>query len=214
MTHLRIISIDELKKALPGYAPERADEFQEESAKLANKLLETELKTMKNENLPIVLMCGGSASGKTEMIEKFLTEDFEGIVFDSTLSTIEGTQNKLRTIKNSGNITHVNLVLPAPYDDFTRPFCVFHSRERKIPVKRFYETHSGSREVALWIAENCEDVILRIFENTYDPKDIAEDTLPFAEIEFESKAQKVAFLRKIQYTTVQIQSFLKIHEKA
>ena len=36
---LKIISIDELKKALPQYSPEKADDFHIESAKLADKLL-------------------------------------------------------------------------------------------------------------------------------------------------------------------------------
>lgn len=212
MNTLKIISIDELKKALPGYTPEKADEFQEQSAKLANKLLEKELKTIRNQELPIVLMCGGSASGKTEMIEKFLAEDFEGIVFDSTLSTIEGAQNKIRTIRKSGNVPYVNLVLPAPYNDFQRPFRVFSGRERKIPEARFYETHSGARAVALWIVENYSDVVLRVFENTYDPNDIKEDKLPFAEIEFESDDQKMAFLRQIQYTMTDIKSSLRNYE--
>lgn len=212
MEHLKIISIDELKKALPGYTPERADEFQAQSAKLADKLFEKELKSVKNEHLPIVLMCGGSASGKTEMIEKFLAEDFPGIVFDSTLSTLEGARNKLRAIRRSGNVPYVNLVLPAPYNDFSRPFHVFHARERKIPVERFYETHAGARKTALWIAENCLDVTVRVFENTYDPHDTAEDMFPFSEIEFKTSGDLMDFLRGIQYTEREIRSFLSGHE--
>lgn len=212
MDNLRIISIDELKKALPDYAPEQADEFQKQSAKLADKLLEKELKKIKNEGLPIVLMCGGSASGKTEMIEKFLAEDFEGIVFDSTLSTTEGARNKLRAIRKSGNKPFVNLVLPAPYHDFLRPFRVFHARERKIPEKRFYETHAGSRRVALWIVENCQDVTVRIFENSYDPHDPSEDMFPFSEIEFKTPRDLIGFLKGIQYTEADIRSSLSSNE--
>lgn len=212
MNLLKIISIDELKKALPGYTPERADEFQEQSAKLADKLLEKELKSIKNQQLPIVLMCGGSASGKTEMIEKFLAEDFKGIVFDSTLSTLGGAQNKLRAIRKSDNTPYVNLVLPAPYNDFSRPFQVFHARERKIPEERFYETHSGARKVALWIVENCPDVTVRVFENSYDPHDTEEDMFPFSEIELETPRDLIDFLKGIQYTESEIQSSLSNHD--
>lgn len=212
MNLLKIISIDELKKALSGYTPDRADEFQAQSAKLADKLFEKELKSIKNEQLPIVLMCGGSASGKTEMIEKFLAEDFKGIVFDSTLSTVEGAQNKLRAIRKSGNKPYVNLVLPAPYNDFSRPFHVFHGRERKIPEKRFYQTHSGARKTALWIAEHCPDVIVRVFENAYDPHDTAEDMFPFSEIEFKISGDLMDFLKRIQYTECEIKSSLSSHE--
>jgi hypothetical protein len=208
MNLLKIISIDELKKALPGYAPERADAFQEQSAKLANKLFEKELKSIQNEQLPIVLMCGGSASGKTEMIEKFLAEDFKGIVFDSTLATEEGAKNKLRAIRKSGNKPYVNLVIPAPYNDFSRSFHVFHGRERIIPEERFYQTHSGARKSALWIAEYCPDVVVRVFENSYDPHDTAEDMFPFTEIEFEKAKHLIEFLRGIQYTEDEIKSSL------
>jgi hypothetical protein len=115
---LKIISIDELKKALPGYAPEKADIFHIESAKLANKLFDQELKKIKNQE--VVLMCGGSASGKSEFIEKFfITEKFEGIIFDSTLANIEGTKIKIKEIKKSGNVPIVCFILP---DDLrTRP---------------------------------------------------------------------------------------------
>jgi hypothetical protein len=97
---LKIISIDELKNALPGYSPQKADDFHSESAKIANKLFDQELRKIKNKE--VVLMCGGSASGKSEFLEKFfIPEGFDGLIFDSTLSKIDGTAIKIKQIKKS-----------------------------------------------------------------------------------------------------------------
>lgn len=82
-----IIDIDEIKKYIPGYTPEKAAEFHTQSAKIADKIFEMGLKERTNRN--ILLMCGGSASGKSEFLAKFLPEDFEGLVYDSTLSHTE-----------------------------------------------------------------------------------------------------------------------------
>jgi hypothetical protein len=65
----KVISIDEKKESIKGYSPKDANKFHIESAKTANKKFDQELKKIKNKN--VILMCGGSASGKTEFIEKF-----------------------------------------------------------------------------------------------------------------------------------------------
>ncbi|NBV06417.1 MAG: hypothetical protein EBS06_04165 [Proteobacteria bacterium] len=65
----KVISIDEEKEFLPGFSPENADSFHLESAKIANKKFDQELKKVKGKKA--ILMCGGSASGKTEFIESF-----------------------------------------------------------------------------------------------------------------------------------------------
>jgi hypothetical protein len=162
---LKIISIDELKKALPGYSPEKADDFHTESAKIANKLFDQELKKIKNQE--VVLMCGGSASGKSEFIEKFfITEKFDGMIFDSTLSKIDGAEIKIKQIKKSQNTPIVCFILP---DDLRRCFAAFHKRDRKIPEGRFYETHCGAREVALWINKNYPEIEILIYQNLYQP---------------------------------------------
>ena len=196
---LKIISIDELKKALPGYSPEKADDFHIESAKLADKLFGQELKKIKKKK--VVLMCGGSASGKSEFIEKFLTKDFEGIVFDSTLSNKDGAKIKINNIKKSGNIPVICLILP---DNFRRCFSAFNKRDRKIPEARFFETHSGCREVALFLLKEYEEIEFLIYQNSYQPKNIDEDELVFSEIKFEGKKEMILFFKQIQFSKEEI----------
>lgn len=139
-----IIDIDEIKTFLPGYTPEKADIFHSDSAKIANILFDEAIAKKKNEI--IIIMCGGSASGKSEFLAKFLPEDFSGIVFDSTFSTKEGAKIKIRNIQKSKNIPVVYFILP---NSLSRSFLAFHKRARKIPEYRFFETHSGSRKVVL-----------------------------------------------------------------
>lgn len=199
-----LISIDELKKALPGYAPQLADDFHIESAKLADKLFDVEIKKIKNKK--VVLMCGGSASGKTEFIEKFLTQDFDGIVFDSTLSKIEGAEIKIRKVKKSGNVPIVCLILP---DNFRRCFSAFNKRDRKIPISRFFETHSGARKVVLYLAKKYEEIEFLIYQNSYQPDNKEEDQLTFSLIEFKTKKEMLYFLRKHQYSKPKIKKFIE-----
>lgn len=202
---IKIISIDELKKALPGYSPEKADEFHVESAKLANKLFSQELKNIKNKK--VVLTCGGSASGKTEFIEKFfIAEEFSGIIFDSTLSKIEGTQIKIKEIIKSGNEPIICFILP---DNLKRCFAAFNKRDRKIPELRFYETHSGAREVALWVAKNFPEIEILVYQNSYQPKNLEEDQLSFAIVEFDNKNELVGFLEENQISKKEIKKLIE-----
>ncbi len=201
---LKIISIDEIKKCLPGYSPEKADDFHTESAKIANKLFDQELKKIRGKK--IVLMCGGSASGKSEFIEKFfIAEDFEGIVFDSTLSSLEGAEIKIKNIVKSGNIPIICLILP---DNFRRCFSAFNKRDRKIPEFRFYETHSGARKVALWVAQNYQEVEILVYQNSYQPNNLEEDQISFQIEKFISKKEMIDFLLDNQYSEKEINDLI------
>jgi len=201
---LKIISIDEIKKCLPGYSPQKADDFHVESAKIANKLFDQELRKIKNKK--IVLMCGSSASGKSEFIEKFfIAEDFEGIVFDSTLSSLEGAEIKIKNIVKSGNIPIICLILP---DNFRRCFSAFNKRDRKIPEFRFYETHSGARKVALWAAQNYQEVEILVYQNSYQPNNLEEDQISFQIEKFISKKEMIDFLLNSQYSEKQINNLI------
>ena len=202
---LKLIDIDGIKKALDGYRPDIADKFHTESAKIADRLCDEELKRLKGKNSQIVFMCGGSASGKSEFIQKFglLLQDFDGFVFDSTFSTIAGAEIKIKKVIKSGNIPIIYLVLPK---DINRAFKAFHERERKIPIERFFETHSGSRRTALWVAENFSDVQIFVYENQYDKTAANEDHLLYEEVLFDSREELIDFLRTIQYTETDIKA--------
>lgn len=61
-----IISADEIKKQLPNYSPDKAETFHQESARMADKLFSKSLK--KTPYKQVILLNGGSVSGKTEFL--------------------------------------------------------------------------------------------------------------------------------------------------
>lgn len=207
----KIISIDDEKESLPGYSPEKADDFHTESARSANKKFDQELRKIKNKE--VVLMCGGSASGKTEFIAKFCPtegENFEGLVFDSTLPSEKGAEIKIKNIKKSGNIPVICFVLPF---SLTRCFRAFHKRDRKIPESRFFETHSGARKVALWIAKNHPEIEILIFYNHLseeipDENFSDSDGFGFTKISFDNRNEMISFLEKEQCSEEEIKALI------
>ncbi len=171
-------------------------------------------------------MCGGSASGKTEFIAKFCPTESEnpsgeisGIVFDSTLPTEEGARVKIKKILKSGNAPVICFILPF---SLTRCLKAFHERDRKIPESRFFETHSGARKVALWIAKNHPEIELLVYYNRLiseaEKSDgdlqiaVSENGLGFVAISFDNKNEMISFLEKEQCSEEEIKALI-INEK-
>jgi len=77
-----IISADDIKKTLLGYVPEKSEFFHRESAKLADVQFAAALKDRPEKT--VVLMAGGTASGKTEYVSAYLQKR-RVIIFDGTL---------------------------------------------------------------------------------------------------------------------------------
>jgi len=192
------ISIDDQKKRIPGYKPEEAEKYHRESAKSADTLFVHALK--EDPSTTVILLCGGSASGKTEFCSEYLTDE-QAIVYDGTLSSVHGAEVKLRNVKRAHKKAIVIAVLP---DDIKRSFGAFLLRDRQFSDKHFYRTHVGARKTLLWIAENSPDTEIRLYESTYKRG----SSLSFDTLKFNTKAELVAHLRAIQYTEEQIISLI------
>lgn len=91
-----LISADEIKKRIKGYDPEKSEKHHSESARIADDDFKNALQTV--QGCDVILMNGGSASGKTEFISEYL-DSYLGIVFDGTLSTAEGARTKIKNMK-------------------------------------------------------------------------------------------------------------------
>lgn len=188
-----LISADEVKKTFEGYHPSKVEKFHTRSAKVADKMLEASLK--KNPEKEVYLMCGGTASGKTEFLSEYLNA-FDGIVFDGTLATPEGARIKIRKIQKAKKIPIICAVLP---EDLHVAFTAFLHRDRKFSDAHFYKTHSGARKTLLWVTENMPEVELRLYRSSYIDKKMI-----FKDLIFENHIQKIEFLRKIQYTEEEV----------
>lgn len=185
-----VISADELKKQIPNYSPEKAEEFHRESAKHADKLFSEELKKSKYKS--VILLNGGTASGKSEFLSGRLRNK-RCIILDATMATELGAQNKLRQVFKARKKPIIYAVIP---DDLKRAFDAFLHRDRKFSDNHFYKTHSGSRKTLLWIAENYPQVQINIVESSYTPS----QALQFAIIEFDDRQHLIEHLTGLQMT--------------
>jgi hypothetical protein len=137
-----IIEVDEYKKKVPGYDPERSEDFHSESAHLADRDFIKHLRMGKYNE--IIFMAGGAASGKTEFCVSYLMGDGV-LVYDGTLKNFDGFQVKLKNIKRyAKNNPSIKVILIIP-DDWKQAFEIFLKRERKMEVITFFDTHVRSK---------------------------------------------------------------------
>ena len=191
-----IISADKIKESLPGYNPKRSDLLHRKSAKLADKDFKRAVKT-RLENI-VILMAGGTASGKTEYVSAYL-ESREVIVVDGTLPTFEGAKIKIRNTLKAVKEAEVHLVLPHSWHD---AFFAFLNRERQFPESNFYRTHSNSRKTVLQVAKEYPNIPVKIFVSRADPVDFK--TMLFDEIILKNRDELIEYLQKNQYTEADI----------
>ena len=194
-----VISADEIKKGLPEYSPDKAEQFHRESTKRADIAFESTLKQSRLDE--VILLCGGAASGKTEFLETHLINR-ECIIFDATLSTLEAAKNKISKARKSRKKIVIYGVIP---DDLKRAFLAFLNRDRKFKDTHFYRTHAGSRGTLLFIAKSYDDVEVNIIESSYTTN----QKFQFNRYLFENKQQLIDFLTNLQMTEDDIISQLE-----
>lgn len=194
----KVISSDEIKKTLPNYSPDKAGEFHTMSARQADKIFDRELKI--NPSSYVILLNGGTASGKTEFMSTQLSKK-RGIIFDATLYTILGAETKIKKILKKNKSPIIYAIIP---DNLRRAFIAFLNRDRKFSDKHFYETHSGSRSTLLWIAQKFPDLELHIIESKYTKN----RELEFSELKFSNNEQLISYLTSIQISEDDIISYV------
>ncbi len=188
-----IISADDIKKSLQGYDPMHSDVLHRESARLADKAFEKALKTCKEKK--VILMSGGTASGKTEYVSAFLASK-SVIVFDGTLPSLEGAKIKIKKAVKAGKKVEIHGVMP---DDLITAFIAFLNRDRKFPPEHFFRTHSACRKTLLEIAREMPDVTIKVFfsESIINKEQI--DT-KFTELSIPNRGVLIEYLEQNQYT--------------
>ena len=189
-----IISADEIKTDLPNYNPSKAELFHGTSAKIADKQFQRTIKEDQSDK--VILLSGGSASGKTEFMVTQL-KDETCIILDTTLPTETGAKIKIRSVQKLNKQVVIYAVIP---DNLTRAFIAFLNRDRKFKDDHFYRTHSGSRRTLLWIANNYPDVEIVIIESSYTSRRV----LQFDKIPFPSKEELLQYLKSIQMSEADI----------
>jgi hypothetical protein len=188
-----IISADELKKNLPGYSPEKSEAFHHDSARLADKQFAQAMK--KRPESLVILMSGGTASGKSEYVSAYLANR-ETIVLDGTLPTFAGAEIKIKKATKRGKVVEIHCVLP---ENFIVAFVAFLNRDRKFASSHFFSTHSSTRKTVLKIAEEFPDITIKIIISKVDQTN-KKTIMNFREVEFMSRDDLIEFLHHEQYT--------------
>ncbi len=183
-----IVSIDEYKEKINGYTPNKAYEFHTMSAKMADIDFSKIIKNHKYKK--VILLSGGSASGKTEYLYTYLTDE-NAIIYDGTLSTIEGAKIKIKKCLKNHKTVELHFIIP---DDFKRAFAAFLNRDRKFDDIIFYQTHSGSRTVILWVAKNFPQISIKIIESSYK-----KEKMKYKISKFRNRNQLLEYIKKLQY---------------
>ncbi len=160
-----------------------------QSAKRADKAYLNAIKSSLCEE--VILMSGGSASGKTEFMSEYLA-DKPSIILDGTLPTFEGARIKIRVAQKYGKKVRIVAVWPA---DLKVAFAAFLQRERKFPDEHFYSTHAQSRKALLEIAQSELKVEISLYENI-----INTNGLLFFLYRFDNRQQLIEELQDGQYT--------------
>lgn len=187
-----IISADEIKKTLPGYDPSHSEDYHKESARLADKAFETAVRERAEE--VVILMSGGTASGKSEYVSVYLTKR-PCIVLDGTLPTLDGARIKIRKALKAGKRVEIHAVLP---DDFRIAYIAFLNRDRKFSDEHFFRTHSQSRKTLIEIAKAFPEVDVQLVFSEYNQKE--DMTMRFTQLIFWNKDRMIEFLELSQYT--------------
>jgi hypothetical protein len=187
------ISADELKKRLPGYTPSKSEAYHQESAKLADKQY---AEAMKGHAEPLViLMAGGTASGKSEYVSVYLQNE-NAIVVDGTLPTFAGAKIKIRKAVKAQKRVAVHCVLP---ESFLVAYVAFLNRDRKFSDEHFFRTHSATRVTVLAIPEQFPNIsITIIISSIHYEKGIA--NMSFREVSLPNHSALIEFLQQEQYT--------------
>lgn len=188
-----LISADDLKETIPGYDPKKSHMVHVESARLADAQYDETIRT--SEFNQVVLLSGGSASGKTEFMSEYLL-DKPLIIVDGTLPTLEGAKIKIRKALKRGKRVKIIAVWPA---DLKVAFAAFLQRDRKYPDEHFYRTHSQSRKTLLELAQTDLNIEIEVYENHFD-----EEGLVFYQYTFDDKAHLIEELKDNQYTEEEI----------
>lgn len=132
-----ILSSDGIKDLTGDYAPENHPIY----SQATKQLFEQEVP--QNPHPTVKFTAGGPGSGKTDFLLPSMSKDFNGVIYDSTLSDYKTLQDRLATTKAAGKTPHVYGIVPDTA--VARHFADVRGEQtgRVIPQDFFDKTHKG-----------------------------------------------------------------------
>lgn len=154
-----VIDSDRVKETMPGYTPDRAPEFHEESSRIATRAYQDALQDPEYTN--VELMAGGSGSGKSEVYVNANLNKADTILFDGTLADINKARSKIDEAIAAGKEVSIKAVY-APIKDAWE---FASKRERNVPKNVFIEKHRGFRDTVADLAREYPAVKIDVYFN-------------------------------------------------
>jgi len=197
-----IIDIDDMKSRIVGYDPNKADLVQRQSALLADAEYDEALKSQPFDH--VILLCGGSASGKSEFCSTALSSR-DAIVFDSTLSSTLALKNKWERAKKSHKTLEIIYIMP---ESIAKSYVTFLNRVRKFPTEHFVRTHAQSRVVVIEALQRPRyaNVEITIFISSVK----SDNTMIYRQIfENGSRLEKLEFFERERLSRQMIENIIR-----
>lgn len=140
-------------------------------SKSANELFERAVTELKETT--VKLMAGGTGSGKSDFLVPDVSENFSGVVYDSTAWNPEGMLKQIEFVKSKGKTAEVYGII----SDLKRSRAYTFKREAegKHPVREqaFINTHSGSIDTMLKVIEEGGNVYVLDTRNITSKEQVA-----------------------------------------
>lgn len=121
-------------------------------SKAANDLVVDAAK--RNPNPEVRMVAGGTGSGKSEIITKGISKDFNGVIYDSTLTNYEGARKLINELKAAGKTPVIYPVIRDP--ETAKLFTLIREAKGGHPVSdaAFARTHAKVPEVLRQLIED------------------------------------------------------------
>jgi len=155
-----VIDSDAIKKEMPGYTEDLAPQFHKASSAEAKARYAEALKDPYYDD--VVIMGGGSGSGKTEVFVSKNLDRPNTILFDGTLADKAAAQTKIDQALKAGKNVKIEAVM-APIED---AFMFASDRGRYIPRDVFADKHYGFRKTLYELAKENPSLEIGITINS------------------------------------------------
>lgn len=122
----------------------------------ANNLFRRAVTESKNET--VKFLAGGTGSGKSDFIVPSISEDFDGVVYDSTAWNPDGMLEQIAFVESHGKNAEVYGIIPNLEKSRAYTFLREQSGKHPVTEKAFINTHSGSIDTMIKVIEQGGDV--------------------------------------------------------
>lgn len=162
-TKPNIVAGDEAKFVIPGFGPEMSSHYHEPASAVAKVKLDRLLADPATKDSPVLLMAGGSGSGKTSGLQGLLKDkgqsldDFAAVI-DTNSNVLSSAETKIQQALQSGRKVDMVYVYRDPVVAFKQGVIPRAKRiGRIVPISAHLDTHFGSNQVVHQLAEKYKD---------------------------------------------------------